>query len=179
MNTTINPAANSTADKVTTPSPARKPAPKIQAQGHFGLKTLIISVSMLGTMGGWGALALNHVRDVQAKQIEALRDAQFEVQATGANAGAAVLVARASTDYATNTTSSVNEPTIRTVPKINSVQPTARVQRAPTVASSAPKSTHQSPVLVARNDVPTRVAAPVLRDVTAQPRPVRRTRSSR
>ena len=42
-------------------SMARKPVGKVQRQGHFGIKALIISLSLIGTMGGWGALAVNHM----------------------------------------------------------------------------------------------------------------------
>lgn len=42
-------------------SMARKPVGKVQGQGHFGIKALIISLSLIGTMGGWGALAVNHM----------------------------------------------------------------------------------------------------------------------
>ena len=146
-------------------SMARKPVGKVQGQGHFGIKALIISLSLIGTMGGWGALAVNHRRDAQAKQIE---DAQQAILALN-DANTADTIVSAPVLNATTRTAG-NPPSVRVVPKAT----TTRV-----VPRAAQNTT--APVLVARNDVPARVvaSAPVLRDVQAQPRPVRRSRSSR
>jgi hypothetical protein len=157
----------------------RKPVPKVQGQGHFGIKALIISLSLIGTMGGWGALAVNHLRDAQAKQIEDAQVAMLALNDTNGTTPLSVSVSNPSASSGMR-----NVPTIR-VPKTASasntvrVAPTARLAPKPTqtTANAVPKS----PVLVARNDVPARVvaSAPVLRDVQAQPRSVRRSRSSR
>ena len=142
---------------------ARKPAVKVQGQGHFGIKALIISLSLMGTMGGWGTLAVNHIRDTQAKKIE-------EAQSS--------MLAWNETDQPNDVVNAprVNVATAGTVPKANIVSKTTVSRVAPRVVQNAP-----SPVVIARNDVPAQVSssAPVLREVQVQPRPVRRSRSSR
>jgi len=151
---------------------ARKPAAKVQGQGHFGIKALIISLSLMGTMGGWGALAVNHIRDTQAKQIEDAQQAMLalnDANTTDTIVSAPVL-----------NTSTGTAPTVRIVPKAQTASKATAAHIASRVAPRAAQST-AAPVLIARNDVPARVvtSAPVLRDVQAQPRPVRRSRSSR
>ena len=155
-------------------SMARKPVGKVQGQGHFGIKALIISLSLIGTMGGWGALAVNHIRDAQAKQIE---DAQQAILALNDANTADTIVSAPVLNTPTRTAG--NPPTVRIVPKAQTASK-ATTSVASRVAPRAAQST-SAPVLVARNDVPARVvaSAPVLRDVQAQLRPVRRSRSSR
>ena len=171
---------------------ARKPAAKVQGKSHFGVKALIISLSIMGTMGGWGALAVNHIRDTQAKQILDAQDSMLALNDVNAgysdngvntvNASDATLSAPVSN--VTNVSTVANKaPSAPAVPIVRIAQktqtaPKTTVNRAvPQTAQSKPTA----PVLVARNDAPAKVTsnAPVLRDVQAQPRPVRRTRSSR
>ena len=150
---------------------ARKPVAKVQGQGHFGIKALIISLSLMGTMGGWGALAVNHIRDTQAKQIE---DAQQDVLTLNDAANTTALSAPV---LNTSTgTAAGQAPTIRIVSKAQTASKNTAARVAPQVAKNT-----TTPVLIARNDVPAQVlsSAPVLREVQAQPRPVRRSRSSR
>ena len=168
---------------------ARKPAAKVQGKGHFGVKALIISLSIMGTMGGWGALAVNHIRDTQAKQILDAQDAMLALNDVNAgysdNGVNAVNVVDATlsapVSNVTNVLTVANKASA--VPAVRIAQKTQTAAK-PTVTRTAPQTAQSkptAPVLVARIDAPAKVVstAPVLRDVQAQPRPVRRTRSSR
>ncbi|MCE1160043.1 MAG: hypothetical protein LWW74_02390 [Burkholderiales bacterium] len=164
MNTHTN-SPNETVVMSKSVTAARKPAAKVQGQGHFGIKALIISLSLMGTMGGWGALAVNHIRDTQAKQLEDAQSNMLTLNET----------------YQPN---DVNAPraagnvaTVGVAPKVNLAPKTKVSPVAPRAVPRAPAA----PVLIARNDVPAQVlsSAPVLREVQVQPRPVRRSRSSR
>lgn len=140
----------------------RKPTDK--APEYLGVKALIISLSLLGTMGGWAALAVGQIKDAQAKQIEEALAKKIEQAESGpSHAARGVLL---------------TEPTRNT--RVAATTP----MRTQSVAKNIPKlsvriaSVKPVPIVVANGNKKSTAQAPVLRDVPARVRTVARSRSS-
>lgn len=171
MNTATNQAS-----PAASPTTARKPAAKPLGQGYFGVKALIISLSLLGTIGGWGALAVGQIKDAQAKQIEDALAKQMEQAEWLApnpilaldSSNSADLVAtnapiRSVDKHAPPITKTTTKPIKRRTPA--DAVPTKVAVKAAPARVSKPKVAANNP--------------PVLRDVPMRVRTVARSRSSR
>lgn len=152
---TMTPQANESAA-------VRKPALKVQS--YFGVKALIISFSLLGTMGGWAVLAVGQIKDAQAKQIEDVLAKKIE-QAEQMPSHAANWVQP--TEPTRNIRAAATTP-MRTKSIVKNIEkPGMRSTPVNSATSVAANGNKKSAAQV-----------PVLRDVPARVRTVARSRSS-
>jgi hypothetical protein len=137
---------------------------------YLGVKASIIGLSLLGILGGWGALAVGQIKEAQAKQIDDARAKQAEQTS---------LFLVNQVDVPTSTV--VNQALPRVVQRPVSTQ---KIVVKPNIPR---KAIVPAPVRVASNKTVTSenmqknvaVSPPVLRDVSARVRTVARSRSSR